>query len=445
MSKPMISVAGIRGIVGDSLVPEEFLRYALAYASTRKPGRIVVGSDTRLSRHMVKRLVFAALESVGIEVLDLGVCPTPTVGLMVGETGSVGGIAITASHNPAQWNALKFFSPAGEFLNGKEFAKVLGAYEKNDFRRASFENLGAVLTHPDPVGPHLGRIASVVNGGKIRLRKLTAVVDCCNGAGTAIVPRLMKELGVQTEFILTDTSAPFERGAEPLPENLGTLCNAVRATGADVGFALDPDADRLALVDETGRPIGEERTLTLAANHWLGREKSSIVANLSTTRALDDVAAMHGVKLHRTKIGEAHVVDKMKRVRAGIGGEGNGGVILPAVHRGRDSATGIALICEALAVTRSNLSALNAAIPDYFIVKSKVPIEGLSVAKVLARIEKALPKPKAKSTLDGTKLEFADGWVHVRPSGTEPIIRIFAEATSEEQAREWVKRVEKVV
>jgi len=441
----MISVAGIRGVVGDSLVPEEFLRYTLAYASTRKIGRIVVGTDTRPSRHMVKRLVFAALESAGMDVLDLGICPTPTVGLMVGETGSVGGIAITASHNPAQWNALKFFSPAGEFLNSQEFAKVLGAYEKSKFRRVICENLGTALTHPDPVGPHLERLGKAVNCGKIRRRKLTAVVDCCNGAGTAILPRLMKQLGVQTEFILTDTSAAFERGAEPLPENLGTLCNAVRATGADVGFALDPDADRLALVDETGRAIGEERTLTLAANHWLRRKKSSIVANLSTTRALDDVAALHGVKLHRTKIGEAHVVDKMKRVRAGIGGEGNGGVILPDVHRGRDSATGIALICEALAVSRTTLSELNASIPDYVIVKSKVPIEGLSVSRVLARIERALPQPKAKSDLDGTKLEFDEGWVHVRPSGTEPIIRIFAEAKSEERAREWVKIVEQVV
>jgi phosphomannomutase len=445
MSKLMISVAGIRGVVGDSLVPEEFLRYTLAFASTRKGGRIVVGGDTRLSRQMVRHLVFAALESAGFEVIDLGVCPTPTVGLMVGELGAAGGVAVTASHNPAEWNALKFFNASGAFLPPAEFKRVLARYESGSFRRVGVEKLGRVSTHPDPVGPHLERIAKAFDTRAIRRRRLRAVVDVCNGAATAIAPRLLDTLGVEGEFILTDTSIPFERPAEPLPENIGALCRAVRDAGADVGFAFDPDADRLALVDETGRAIGEERTLTLAANHYLSREKTPLAANLSTTRALDDVARSHGVRLHRTRIGEAHVVARMKRVGASIGGEGNGGVILPRVHAGRDAAAGIALICEAMAKARASLSEINAAVPDYQIVKSKVELGGRSVEKLLGRIERALPKPSRRSTVDGLKLDFPEGWVHVRPSGTEPIIRVFAEAAGEEQARQWVEAIRALV
>jgi len=445
MSKPIVSVAGIRGVVGHSLLPEEFLRYVLAYASTRKGRQILVGGDCRLSRHMLRRLVFAGLESSGFEAIDLDVCPTPTVGLMVAELGAAGGIAITASHNPAEWNALKFFSPAGAFLSPREFQRVLDAYETGHFRRVPLRGLGRVLALPDPVGPHLERVTALVDRAAIRNRALRAAVDCCNGAGTAILPRLLKLLGVEAQFIFTDGAVEFERPPEPLPENLGALSRMVQATGADVGFAVDPDADRLALVDETGRPIGEERTLTLAANHWLKREKTPLVANLSTTRALDDVARAHGVRIYRTPIGEAHVVAKMKRVHSGIGGEGNGGVIVPRVHAGRDAATGVALLCEALAQNGGPLSALNAAVPDYVIVKSKVPIEGRSVARMLPRIERALPKPRKKSARDGLKLEYDNGWVHVRPSGTEPIIRIFAEARTEEQARQWVEQIHRIV
>jgi len=439
MSKLMISVAGIRGIVGETLLAEEFLRYTLAYAATRKPGTIVVGGDTRISRHMLRHLVFGALESSGLEVLDLGICPTPTVGLMVRETGATGGIAITASHNPAQWNALKFFTAEGTFLTPPEFKRVMAAFESGKFRRAAYDRLGRLLQHPDPVGPHLRRIEKIIDMRVIRRRRLKIVVDCCNGAATAIIPRLAQMMGVQPEFIFTDTTIPFERVAEPLPENIGALCRAVQATGADVGFAIDPDADRLALVDETGRPIGEERTLTLVSNHWLAREKTPLVANLSTTRALDDVAARHGVKIHRTPIGEAHVVAQMKKVKSAIGGEGNGGVILPAVHAGRDAATGVALVCEMLASRKMSLSELNAEIPDYAIVKDKIPLGKRSVQDMLPKIEKAMPKPVARVTTDGLKLVYGNGWVHIRPSGTEPIIRIFAEAPTAEMAGQWIQ------
>ncbi len=443
MSKLMISVAGIRGIVGETLLAEEFLRYTLAYAATRKAGRVVVGGDTRISRHMLRHLVFGALESSGLEVIDLGVCPTPTVGLMVREMEAAGGIAITASHNPSQWNALKFFTANGTFLTPPEFKRVMAAFEQNKFKRAPYDKLGRVLQHPDPIGPHLKRIEDVIDMRAIRKRRLKVVIDCCNGAANAIMPRLAKMMQVEPEFIYTDTSIPFERAAEPLPENIGSLCRAVQALGSDVGFAIDPDADRLALVDETGRAIGEERTLTIAANHYLARAKTPLVANLSTTRALDDVAARHGVKIHRTPIGEAHVVDKMMKVKSAIGGEGNGGVIFPAVHPGRDAATGVALICEALAQSKKSLSQLNADIPDYIIVKSKIPLGNHAVDKMLPRIEKAMPKPVERSTADGLKLIYGNGWVHIRPSGTEPIIRIFAEAPSEAIAQEWIEQLHK--
>ncbi len=443
MSKLMISVAGIRGIVGDTLLPEEFLRYTLAYASTRKGKSIAVGGDTRISRNMLRHLVFAALESSGLDIIDLGICPTPTVGLMVRETESAGGIAITASHNPAQWNALKFFTSDGTFLPPAEFKKVMQAFESGKFKRASYDALGRVLLHPDPLGAHLNRLVSRLDTKAIRKRKLRVVVDCCNGAAAVIMPRLMKMLSVEAEFIYTNINVPFERTAEPLPENITTLCNAVKQLNAHVGFAIDPDADRLALVDETGRAIGEERTLTLCANHYLSRDKSSLVVNLSTTRAIDDVAARHGVKVYRTPIGEAHVVAQMQKVKAAIGGEGNGGIIVPDIHAGRDAATGIGLVCEMLGQSGKTVSELNAEIPDYVIVKAKIPLGKHNIADMLPRIEAGMPKPRAKTTIDGLKLDYETGWVHIRPSGTEPIIRIFAEAQTQAQAEQWIAQLNK--
>lgn len=448
MSSLMISVAGIRGVVGDSLRAEDIVRFVAAFAAELRVRRVVLGGDTRPSRETVRQLVVGACMASGCEVLDLGVCPTPTIGFMTKHLGAGGGIGITASHNPLQWNALKFFSDAGTFLVGDGFERVMRRYRENDFQYVGYESLGCLKILGDACGPHRERVLAAVDRAIIRRAGFKAVVDLCNGAGAALIPDLLEELGCAMVPLHADPEKAFERPAEPLPENLGALCEAVWVNRADIGFALDPDADRLALVDETGRAIGEERTLALAARAVLQAtgSKAPLVANLSTTRALDDVAAEFGTRVERTKIGEANVVAGMLAAGAIIGGEGNGGVIYPAVHPGRDAATGIALILNAMAGQGRSLSQLNAEVPDYAMVKGKVGVEGKKLGEILKALRARFAKEATDiSDLDGLKISLADSWVHVRPSGTEPIVRVFAEAPTVELARDLVARAMEVV
>ena len=444
----MVSVAGIRGIVGESLVPEEFVKYVAAFASTLKKREVVVGGDTRPSRHMLRPLVMGTLMAAGCHVVDLGIVPTPTIGFMTRHLGAGGGIGITASHNPLQWNALKFFSPEGTFLVGEDFERLLENYRSERFSYVSFDKLGSVEALSDPAAAHLKQILKAVDGDRVAGRGFRVAVDLCNGAGIALVPQLLERLGCKTSLLFEDPDRAFERVAEPLAVNLGALCELVRTSKADVGFAIDPDADRLALVDETGRAIGEERTLTLAARFVLGKTgaKTPLVANLSTTRALDDVAAEFGTHVERTRIGEANVVARILEKKAVIGGEGNGGVIFPAIHPGRDSGAGIALILEALAASGKTLSQLNSEVPDYVMVKDKISIEGKDVADILERLKGAFSADAVSvSELDGLKISLPDSWVHVRASGTEPIVRVFSEAPTVREAGELVKRAMGVV
>jgi phosphomannomutase len=442
MTRPMISVAGIRGIVGESLCAEEFLRYILAFATLCEGGAVVVGGDTRLSRHMMRHLAFAGLESAGCEVHDIGLVPTPTVGLMVREWGARGGIAITASHNPAQWNAYKFFGPDGSFLSAAQNRALLEVAASGAFRRAAYRNLGRVKPRTDAIMRHLEKVFAVVDAAAVARRKFRVAVDCVNGVGALIMPPLLERLGCEAHYLYTDTDAEFPRNPEPLPENLGELGELVRASGADIGFAVDPDADRLAIVDNAGRPIGEERTVVLASLAVLDRgERGPLVVNLSTTRAMDDVASRFGVDLHRTPIGEAHVVGKMRDTGALCGGEGNGGVIYPRVHSGRDAATGVALLLEAMARRGVRAQELNATVPDYVMVKTKFGIEGKDVASLCRRMVEAFGADARIVTDDGVKAVFADRWVHMRASGTEPVVRVFAEAPCVDAANELVERV----
>jgi len=325
------------------------------------------------------------------------------------------------------------------------------------FALAPVERLGRVQPHPDPCREHLTRVLKFVDAAKIRRARMKVAIDCCNGAGARVLPELLGRLGCDAEVIFAadganpsdgspNRPAPaaakvFPRVAEPLPEHLGALSKAVKRHGAAVGFAVDPDADRLALVDEMGRPIGEERTITLAANHLLERMRSPVVVNLSTTRAVEDVCAAHGVRCHRTKIGEAHVVGGMRRHRSRLGGEGNGGVILGDVHQGRDSLGGIAVILEALARNRCALSELNARVPDYAIVKDKVPIGRLKVDAIYHKARREFAEAVRINDEDGLRLDFGVAWLHLRPSGTEPIFRVFAEAPEAGEARALVRRV----
>jgi phosphomannomutase len=445
MAEPMISVAGIRGIVGDSLLVENFLRYVLAFGTLMEGGPIVLGGDSRLSRDMMRHLAFAGLESTGCTVFDVGLAPTPTVGFMIGELHARGGVAITASHNPAQWNAYKFFDESGSFISPDANSRLLDIARNGQFRRADYRQLGTIKSQSDAIQRHVARIVEHVAKAEIAAARLKIIVDCCNGVGGRIAKPLLEALGCEFELLDTDVNAEFSRNPEPLPENLGKLSQRVRQTGASIGFAMDPDADRLAIVDENGRAIGEDRTLAIAAFAVLEQKKGPVVINLSTSRALDDIAARFDVPLYRTPIGEAHVVKKIRACSAVIGGEGNGGVIYPAVHTGRDAATGIALVLGALAAHRCSASSLNAMFPDYVMLKTKFETAGLDIPRLFAAMRKEFQESREFCEKDGIKAIFADSWIHLRPSGTEPVIRVFAEATSREKAEELIERVKQRV
>lgn len=437
----MISVAGIRGIVGDSLTPESFIRYVLAFGTLIEGGPVVVGSDTRLTRDMMRHLAFAALESCGCQIYDIGLVPTPTVGLMVRELGASGGIAITASHNPAEWNAYKFFDEQGSFLTKEQNLRMLEIASSGNFRRASYKSVGKVSRCTTAIERHIERVLAQVDVEAIRKRGFRVVADCVNGVGNVILPPLLEQLGCTYKILFDDINREFAHNPEPLPENLRELCSEVLKFKADVGLAVDPDADRLALVDEGGRPLGEERTITLAAASILEHKKGPVVVNLSTTRAMDDVTKAAGVPLFRTPIGEANVVAKIRATKAVIGGEGNGGVIYPPVHCGRDAATGVALILHTLARKGLTLSQLNSSIPDYKIVKTKFARGERNVAEILERMREEFRDALELVSEDGLKAVFPDSWVHLRPSGTEPVVRVFAEAPTEAAAQRLVDRV----
>jgi phosphomannomutase len=449
----MISVAGIRGIVGDSLVPEEFLRYVLAFATLLEGGPVVVGGDSRLSREMMRHLAFAGLSSAGCTIHDIGLAPTPTVGFMIRRLEAAGGIAITASHNPAQWNAYKFFDAQGSFLDKDANARLLEIAASGKFRRVEFKQLGKVLPREDAIDAHVQTVLQHVDVARIRARHFKVVVDCVNGVGARIVPPLLLALGCEANLLYDDVNKEFPHNPEPLPENLTMLGQAVQRAGADIGFAVDPDADRLAIVDETGKPIGEERTLTLAAAAALehaqsqGKPLGPLVANLSTTRAMDDVAARFGVPLYRTPIGEAHVVGRIRSANALIGGEGNGGVIFPPVHPGRDAATGIALTLDALARAGDNvkMSELNSRVPDYIMIKTKFEVGGIDLGRLAQSMRTEFADAAELVTEDGVKAVYSDSWVHARPSGTEPVVRIFAEGPDKAKADALVLRARKAV
>ncbi len=438
----VVSVAGVRGIVGESLTPEVVARYVTAYAGTLKGGDVLVAGDSRASRAWIAPIVAGALSAAGLRPFLADLLPTPTVGLVVRTFGMAGGIAITASHNPVEYNGLKFFTSAGIFQGPAEHERMKSLLGAGFRARDSYESVWTL----DPgklLEAHMEAMAEVLEPFEGRTR---VVIDCCNGAGAVLAPLAARSYGAAPTTIHERTTVPFERGAEPLPENLKALCREVVARKAAVGFALDPDGDRLALVDETGRAIGEERTLVLAADAWLRlKGRTPLVANLSSSRALEDVASAHRTVVHRSKVGEAHVVAMMKAKRAAVGGEGNGGIIVPAIHPGRDAATGIALILTGLRRSGfTNLSEWNASIPDYAIVKGSTKIMGIETARIFSAIQRAC-RGAQFDLRDGLKATWPDRWLHVRASGTEPILRMFAEAPSRRLARDLIRIAERAL
>jgi len=430
----MISVAGIRGIVGETLNAEDFVTYALGFGTMVRGGSVVVGRDSRPSGEMIRDLVCGALLSTGCQVIDLGIVPTPTIGIMIDELRVRGGVAITASHNPLEWNALKFFRSDGTLQRRADQEQLFKICRRGQFRRARIVRRTSVTYWDDGPSVHIERVLRNVDVGAIRQRQFRVVVDCCNGSGANLMPDLLDNLGCEVVRLFDNCDRPFERPAEPVPENLSALCQRVRREHADIGFALDPDADRLAIVDERGTPLGEERTITLAAYHVLGGQRSPLVVNLSATRAIDDVGQMCGVRVYRTPVGEAHVVQGMLRHRAIIGGEGNGGVIWSKVVRGRDAAAGIGLILEALTKADETISQFNRRVPDYVMKKTRLSLEPKRLRPVFSRLERRFGRLGRVWRSDGLRIDLPRGWFHLRPSGTEPIVRLFVEAPTAEEA-----------
>ncbi len=442
----LFSVSGARGIIGRGLDPVVFARLAAHFGAWCGPGTIAVGRDSRVSGEMAMAAVTAGLLGVGSDVVDLGIVPTPTVEIAVRSLSARGGIQISASHNPAEWNALKLLSSRGIFLTASEGASLKAAIDAGPPRFSAWDRLGLRSRRDDFAAVHVEAILAspLVDAARIRARGLVAVVDCVAGAGGPAAALLLDRLGVSATWLHAEPTGRFPRNPEPLVENLGELGRAVHAHGADVGFALDPDADRVAVVDETGRPIGEETTLAVLVDAYLPELRSDVVVNVSTTMALDDVCARHGARLHRTPVGEVNVTEKMLEIGARIGGEGNGGIIVPEVNPGRDGLLGIALWLTVLARSGESVSGLAGRIPRTVMRKGKIETEDLDLDVALAELRKGFGTARAE-TVDGLKLVFDDGWVHLRRSNTEPILRLLAEARTAERADELVRRTREIV
>ena len=434
----MISVSGVRGIVGQSLTPPVLARFAAAFAAELPAGEIVVGRDARISGPAVYKAVAAGLMGAGRNVADLGLATTPATQLAVETLHAAGGIILTASHNPAEWNALKFLSGRGEFIDAEVGAAVRARFEADRDLWRGFDQLGSERSERRADDWHLERVLGLddLDLAAIRNRKLKVVVDGCASVGGVTAPRLLRELGATAVELDCVPNGAFTRELEPLPEHLGNLGRAVREAGADFGVALDPDADRAAFVDARGVPLGEEFTLALATEVVLAQRPGPVVTNLSTSRMMDTVCARAHVPLHRTPVGEAHVVAAMRKHQAVVGGEGNGGVILPAAHYGRDGLVAIALIAQAMRSGES-LRELADRLPRLVMHKHKTGRSPEPWEHAVDRLRAAFPDFAVESA-DGLRLSRGEDWVHVRPSGTEPVVRVIAESSSDARTGELV-------
>lgn len=434
MTEPIISVSGLRGIVGASLTPEVALRYAAAFAATLPEGPVVVTRDGRSTGPMIGDAVRAGLLASGRLCLDAGIAATPTTGVLVRHHAAAGGIQISASHNPAEYNGLKLFDRSGRVIPASAGEQVIDRYRNAAPQWQPFDKLGVSYFLEDSITAHLAMVACVCDVERIRDQRFHVLLDANNGAGSLLGIPLLEELGCEVTALGADPDGQFGHPPEPTAENLQTVLKLVRAAGAHVGFCQDPDADRLAVIDESGRYIGEEYTLAMCVDHVLRRQLGPVVTNCSTSRMTQELAEKYDVPLFRTKVGEANVVDVMLAESAVIGGEGNGGVIDPRVGYVRDSFVGMALLLDAMASRKQPLSTLADELPRYAIHKSKVTLPADKVPAALA----ALAQHFGDATpdyLDGLRLDWPNKWLLVRASNTEPIVRIVAEAPSAEEAQ----------
>ena len=451
----MVSISGIRGIVGESVTPDVVVRYASAFGeycrriSLSTPS-VVIGRDGRVTGKAIANLVASTLIAEGIHVRAIGICPTPTVQIAVEQTGASGGIAVTASHNPIEWNGLKFMAPTGMFLDAAEnrdFWGLVGAAHTY----ARWDTLGRHIPDESWIQKHIEAVLTlpIIDRTAIARRKLKIVVDCVNASGGVIVPPLLREFGCTVIEMNCDVSGVFSHTPEPIPENLTELAARVKTERADLGIAVDPDTDRLVLITETGEPYGEEYTVASAIKFILGKQPSprfaKVVVNLSTTRAVDDIVHGFAANLVRTPVGEINVAKRMKEIGAVIGGEGSGGVIYPAVHLGRDAIVGIGLILQMLTESGGTLSALKQSLPQYAIAKGKIALGKRSADDILAALTAELSRDGRITTDDGLKIDYAGSWVHLRKSNTEPIIRVIAEARTPHEAGAIVEEVRRSI
>jgi len=439
MSTLMVSVSGIRGIVGDGLDPQTLVKYTQAYSEFCGNGKIVIGSDGRISGTMVKNIVIGTLLAKGNDVIDLGITPTPTVLYNIKKFNAVGGIVISASHNPNEWNALKLLNSDGEFMTPEENKAMLELLDKPSHFK-SWDKLGKLEISEAGLMNHLQDVLSLkfIDIDAIQKHKFRVLLDCVNGAGSYIMPNLLEELGCEVIKINCEKNGIFPRLPEPIPENLTETMKAVVENKAELGIVVDPDVDRLVLITEKGEPFVEENTITQAVKFILGKEKGDVVVNLSTTRAVEDVAQEFGVDVYRSPVGEANVVKKMKEVNAVIGGEGSGGVILPALHYGRDALVGTVITLQHLLEFGGSMSELKESLPQYHIVKGKVETGNSKPDEVVNKLIEIYKKEKM-NTDDGLRIDFNDHWVHFRKSNTEPIIRCIVEAEKKEIAEKYMK------
>ncbi|QXP54709.1 phosphoglucosamine mutase [Cellulophaga sp. HaHa_2_95] len=440
------SISGIRGTIGgkpgDNLTPIDAVKFAAAYGiwlkeySKKDKLKVVIGRDARISGEMIQNIVVSTLIGLGIDVIDLDLSTTPTVEIAVPLEEADGGIILTASHNPKQWNALKLLNEKGEFLDAAQGAKILAIAEKEDFNFSEVDDLGEITRNDSYIDIHIDEVLELdlIDADTIRAAKFKVVVDGVNSTGGIAIPKLLKELGVEVVELYCDPTGHFPHNPEPLKEHLGDICALVLEEKADFGIVVDPDVDRLAFISNDGEMFGEEYTLVACADYVLGKTKGNTVSNLSSSRALRDITQKHGGTYEAAAVGEVNVVTKMKANNAVIGGEGNGGIIYPESHYGRDSLVGTALFLMLMAEKGGTVAELRASYPSYFMSKKKIELTpGLDVDAILVAMADTYKKEEI-TTIDGVKIDFAENWVHLRKSNTEPIIRIYTEAKSQSEA-----------
>lgn len=447
------SISGIRGTIGgkpsDNLTPIDTVKFAAAYGSwlkkevSKEKLKVVIGRDARISGKMIQELTMNTLTALGIDVIDLGLSTTPTVEVAVPREKADGGIILTASHNPKQWNALKLLNNKGEFLSGEDGAKILEIAEKADFNFSEVDGLGKITSKPDYIDLHIEEVLALklVEPEAIKKTGFKVVVDGVNSTGGIAIPRLLRELGVEVVELYCEPNGHFPHNPEPLKEHLTDICQLVKKENADLGIVVDPDVDRLAFIDETGEMFGEEYTLVACADYVLGKTSGNTVSNLSSSRALRDVTRKHHAEYKASAVGEVNVVQLMKESDAVIGGEGNGGIIYPEAHYGRDSLVGVGLFLTHLAEKGIKVSELRKEYPAYYMSKNKIQLTPqIDVDEILKSVEEKY-KDEEISTVDGVKIDFLENWVHLRKSNTEPIIRIYTEAGSQQKADEVAQKM----